>query len=342
MQLDNAVNNLDNVEQIDSELSALSSIDSDLNLEDTLEAEMLEVIGVSSKVDDALSETSENAVQNRVITAEINAIKETYATKDFVEENGGKIDSISINNVQQDIVNKNVNIDLSGYATNNKVDNLEDSIDNISKDLTNIADDLQAEIEDINEKFNEYATNSRVDEVESIAKGANQAISFADYSEMVEAIEKTEEAALGVGQNIMIVELNVPDLWISGRESTFTDYTFTNNEDFVEQLKQGRIKIGYYYVSALETQKVDLTGYREKITNANKLYATDSAGNQTEVSYGTGLSASMIVQRGAGGQIATTDPTADVHVVNLKTMNAALEEKYQELYDMIPDVVRRI
>ena len=35
----------------------------------------------------------------------------------------------------------------------------------------------------------------------------------------------------------------------------------------------------------------------------------------------------MIVQRGAGGQIATTDPTADVHVVNLQTMNAALKGK---------------
>lgn len=41
-----------------------------------------------------------------------------FATEDYVDQNGGKIDSISVNNVPQTIdANKNVNLDLSGYQT---------------------------------------------------------------------------------------------------------------------------------------------------------------------------------------------------------------------------------
>ena len=159
MVLDNAVNNLDNIEQIESDLSALSSIDSEICLQDNMESELGEVreILIKTDVDAELSETSENPVQNRVITAEINSIKETYATKDFVEENGGKIDSISVNNVPQQIINKNVNIDLSGYATTSQAEDLQDSIENVSKEIENVSSDFEEQIGNTNKKFDDYA-----------------------------------------------------------------------------------------------------------------------------------------------------------------------------------------
>ncbi len=159
MVLDNAVNNLDNIEQIESDLSALSSIDSEICLQDNMESELGEVreILIKTDVDAELSETSENPVQNRVITGEINSIKETYATKDFVEENGGKIDSISVNNVPQQIVDKNVNIDLSDYATTSQAEDLQDSIENVSKEIENVSSDFEEQIGNTNKKFDDYA-----------------------------------------------------------------------------------------------------------------------------------------------------------------------------------------
>lgn len=50
-------------------------------------------------IDDAMSDTSENVVQNKVI-------------KQYVDQNSGTITTISVNGVQQEIVNKNVNISV--------------------------------------------------------------------------------------------------------------------------------------------------------------------------------------------------------------------------------------
>ena len=50
-------------------------------------------------IDDAMSDTSENVVQNKVI-------------KQYVDQNSGAIATISVNGVEQEIVNKNVNISV--------------------------------------------------------------------------------------------------------------------------------------------------------------------------------------------------------------------------------------
>lgn len=69
-----------------------------------------------------------------------------YATEDYVDTNGGKIDTISVNNVQQTITNKNVNIDLTSYA-------LTADVPTATSDLTNDSDfqteqEVQALIDD--------------------------------------------------------------------------------------------------------------------------------------------------------------------------------------------------
>ena len=110
--------------------------------------------------------------------------------------------------------------------------------------------------------------NNKDEVIESIAKGANQALSYADYQALIDAFNLLDIDSVEnykVGQNIMIVTLNVPDLWISAISDTYLYYSYLTDESFVDQLKaEGSIQIGYYVFSALETQKVDLTGYVEK------------------------------------------------------------------------------
>jgi len=103
-----------------------------------------------------------------------------------------------------------------------------------------------------------------INEVNSIAKGANQAISYASYSAMITAVNAMANNALNVGQNIYIVTLDVPDLWVSSIESTSSTYTYTTDEAFMTALEtNGYVQVGYYKLSALETQKVDLANYVE-------------------------------------------------------------------------------
>lgn len=109
-----------------------------------------------------------------------------------------------------------------------------------------------------------------INEIDRIAKGANQALSYGNYSTMITAFNALSDDVYNVGQNVMIITLNVPDLWISGIESSSSTYTYTTDEAFVNALNtNGYVQVGYYKLSALETQKVDLTNYytKSEITN---------------------------------------------------------------------------
>lgn len=120
--------------------------------------------------------------------------------------------------------------------------------------------------------WNSKASANDVLRVESIAKGANQSLSFNNYSDMILTINNTLQEQYNVGQNLMIVTLNVPDLWISGYSEEYIPYTYVTDDYLVEELKtSGSVQMGYYYISMLETQKVNLIDYVK-----NTDYATSS------------------------------------------------------------------
>ena len=100
------------------------------------------------------------------------------------------------------------------------------------------------------------------EEAISISKGANPSLSFGNYGTMVSVFNSLDNQTYKVGQNVLIVTLNVPDLWISEIAEESVIYTYTTDEAITTLLQeQGYIQMGYYKLSALETQKVDLKGY---------------------------------------------------------------------------------
>ena len=122
--------------------------------------------------------------------------------------------------------------------------------------VTDVETDLQSTIS---------AIQNTANTAKSIAEGANQSLSFSNYQAMITAFNSLANNAYNVGQNIMIITLNVPDLWISSIESTSSAYTYTTDEAFTTALAtNGYVQVGYYRLSALETQKVDLTNYYTK------------------------------------------------------------------------------
>lgn len=101
-----------------------------------------------------------------------------------------------------------------------------------------------------------------INEINSIAKGANQTLSFDNYSDMVTAFNSFPNNVYNVGQSIMIKTLGVLDLWISSIKTTSSTYTYTTDNAFMGELTtNGVVKVGYYELSQLETQKVDLRDY---------------------------------------------------------------------------------
>ena len=107
-----------------------------------------------------------------------------------------------------------------------------------------------------------YELQSGIDAAKRIAQGANQAIAYDSYATMVTAFNSLPNDAYKVGQGVLIGTVNVPDLWVYAVSDANASYTYTSDEDLANALKEvGSVHIGYYYLSALETQKVDLSEY---------------------------------------------------------------------------------
>jgi len=91
------------------------------------------------------------------------------------------------------------------------------------------------------------ATNVQdaIQTVANIAKGRNQAHVFQTTADMQAWLSNADNKGLwSKGDNIYIVELDVPDWWVA------------------EVLEEADSETGYYYkIAQLETQKVDLTNY---------------------------------------------------------------------------------
>lgn len=101
--------------------------------------------------------------------------------------------------------------------------------------------------------------------------GANKAVSFVNYSAMITSINALAKTSYSVGQNIMIITLSVPDLWVSEIAEESVPYTYVSDDDFIAGLNtNGSVQVGFFKLSALETQSVDLTDYA-KISQVNDI-----------------------------------------------------------------------
>lgn len=205
-------------------------------------------------------------------------------------------DIANLQTSKQNVINSNNKLNAD-YVDDTNTTNKFATSQQLSQISTNASDivDLQSDKQDITD--NSLATTSKtvpgaINEVNSIALGANQALSYQDYQTMVTDLNSAPDSAYRVGQNIYILTLNVPDLWVSSIEETASTYTYTTDAAFVSALEtNGYVQVGYYKLSALETQEVDLTNY---VTNTD--YATSSVAGVVKVSnsYGTDIGSGII------------------------------------------------
>ena len=130
--------------------------------------------------------------------------------------------------------------------------------------------------DDTNLNLGVNETQSAIDAVGAIAKGRNRAHVFSTTAAMQEFLSTESNKGLyNVGDNLYIVDVDVPDWWVSEVLDTIDPET------------------GYYYkIAKLETQKVDLTEIEaelsklnsDKVTNsftANRVLVSDANGKAT-------------------------------------------------------------
>ena len=137
------------------------------------------------------------------------------------------------------------------------VDVQNDNMDIIDAELKSHADSISnlfaaqgntgTEISEINTRIDEV--QEQAETATNIAKGRNQAHVFNTTTAMQEFLSKESNKGLyNIGDNLYIVELDVPDWWVA------------------EVLDEVDADTGYYYkIAQLETQKVDLTNIEADI-----------------------------------------------------------------------------
>ena len=92
---------------------------------------------------------------------------------------------------------------------------------------------------------------------DNLFNGANKAVSYKNYKTMVEDLNELPADAYKVGQNIYIVTMNVPDLWVSAISEESEKYTYESDVRITDVLALGgTVQFGYFILSPLETQKV--------------------------------------------------------------------------------------
>ena len=121
-----------------------------------------------------------------------------------------------------------------------------------------------------------------IDETSAIAKGKNRARVFSTTEDMNTWLsDETNKGIALVGDNLYIVELDVPDWWIS------------------EVLEEADAESGFYYkIAQLETQKVDLTNIESSINSIETSLITginttgkdfNNLGNKSFIGTGNGM-----------------------------------------------------
>lgn len=119
----------------------------------------------------------------------------------------------------------------------------------------------------INETLKEYASTQALSQVEDIAKGAVNSLVFYDYTDMCQYLQGEEKPYFKVGDHIYLIATEIPDLWVNYVGEGKVPFYPNTNKEFLDTLKANPhsfVDTGYYSLSALETQKVDLTNYATK------------------------------------------------------------------------------
>ena len=119
-----------------------------------------------------------------------------FATESYVDTNGGKIDKIKVNNVEQTMTNKTVNIDLSNYAETSDLptktsDLTNDSNFQTDQDVQDAIDDALADITGIDfEVVQTLPATGEKGIIYLVSNGGSGGNSYDEYIYVNNAFEK--------------------------------------------------------------------------------------------------------------------------------------------------------
>ena len=136
--------------------------------------------------------------------------------------------------------------DITGSGTGDTLSGLKAKIEQAQTDATNAGTAAAKAQEKANQAYR-------------LAEGRSRSASYATIAAMQTALEGASNSQFKVGDNIFIEAVDVPDFWVSKVNTTKGTDKVPASGSF-----NSTYNVGYYTISKLETQKVDLSSYALK------------------------------------------------------------------------------
>lgn len=159
--------------------------------------------------------------------------------------------------------------DITGSGTGDTLSGLKTAV----KKAQDTADSAVTAAGKAQEKANQAYT---------LAEGRSRSASYATIAAMQTALEGASNTQFKVGDNIFIEAVDVPDFWVSKVNTTKGTDKVPASGSF-----NSTYNVGYYTISKLETQKVDLSSYALKsyvdtqIANNSSITGIEFTANNT-------------------------------------------------------------
>lgn len=125
---------------------------------------------------------------------------------------------------------------------------------------------------------------TRADNAYALAEGRSKGVSYTTIQAFITAFNSLVKADHKVGDNVYIQATDVPDFWVFSVENSSSTYTYTTDSAFINDVKaSGSVQVGYFKVSFLESDKVDLSDYQTKTDNSLNTTSKTVVGGINEV-----------------------------------------------------------
>lgn len=107
---------------------------------------------------------------------------------------------------------------------------------------------------------------SKADNAYSLALGRSKGVSYTSIQAFINEFNSLAKDSHNIGDSIYIQATGIPDFWIYSVETITSSYSYTTDDAFVKAIvNNGAVQVGYFKISVLESDKVDLSEYQTRV-----------------------------------------------------------------------------
>lgn len=258
-----------------------------------------------------------------------------FVDSTYVDEHGGKIDTIKVNDVEQEIVDKTVNINVptktselindSDFTTNAK---LEEEITRATNVENNLRDELITKVDKITvptgkiEAYAQSETGTEGIEISYTAIGYSMA-RRTNNGQIISTNPSSDSHVATKGYTDKLIETK-QDKLTAGNNITIEDNVISATGDVTQE----------YVDEQVATVNENINKKLDKVTGATstrQVYGKSTNGTQEMINVDVNASANSLVIRSNGGNIIANDPTSNDQVATKRYVDKLNNTKQDTL-----------